>query len=171
MRRTWIWSSNNGLLSDPFDISDPCLRLHASPAEALTGGLLRLPVDPHRPLPGPAREAGGAQEQRAVCRGHSTNVGSSVSKGYTPVYSRTKELSWISGNRQTPSPRNEKHVVYACDPRLAPSLFLPARYWAAHRCFSMHAGAFGGIFHRFSLIIFVSTALFIQKANFSLVSH
>ena len=37
---------------------------------------------------------------------------------------------------------------------------LPALYCAQSKCFSMHAGALGGIVHGFSLVILVSSAPF-----------
>lgn len=41
-------------------------------------------------------------------------------------------------------------------------LHLPALYCAEQRCFSMHAGALGSVFHGFSLTMLVSPELVIQ---------
>lgn len=55
-------------------------------------------------------------------------------------------------------------IITTCVPMTLASLpcCLPALYCAEHRCFSMHAGALGVMFHWFSLSMVVSTSLVIQ---------
>lgn len=65
---TRIWCYNNTLIWHPFHICDSSLSLHSSFAEFLIGGLCRVTVDPNRPLPAPATEAGGTKQQGAICK-------------------------------------------------------------------------------------------------------
>lgn len=64
---TRIWCDNNTLFWYPFHICDSSLSLHASFAESLIGGLLRVTIDPNRSLPAPAREARGTEQQSTIC--------------------------------------------------------------------------------------------------------
>lgn len=69
---TGVRCDHDTLVWHPLHISYSRRSLHARLAEFLIGSLGRVTVDPDRPEPAPATQAGGTEQQRAIWAG---NVG------------------------------------------------------------------------------------------------